>query len=103
MTRLGDVGELALLERLRTLLDDPLDDDVATWREPDGSVTVATCDTFVAGVHFDLDWMSPEDAGWRACALTLADLAAKGASPRHGLVALTAPSETELRTVERLY
>ena len=31
------------------------EDDAAAWREPDGSFTVATCDTSVEGVHFDLE------------------------------------------------
>lgn len=92
-----------MIERLAARLGTPLDDDVAVWLEPDGSATVATCDSFVSGVHFDLAWMPPEDAGWRACALTLADLAAKGASPTYGLVALTAAPSEGLETVERLY
>lgn len=103
MTSLREIGELGLLQRLRPLLRAPLDDDVATWTEADGSITVATCDTFLQGVHFDLSWMSPEDAGWRACALTLADLAAKGAEPTHGLVVLGAPPGTEVAVVEGLY
>ena len=73
------------------------------WPEPDGTFTVASCDAFVEGRHFDLAWMPPEDAGWRACALTLADLAAKGAAPAYGLVSLQAPPELDARLVERLY
>lgn len=76
---------------------------MAAWSERDGSATVATCDSFVESIHFDLGWMSPEDAGWRACALTLADLAAKGAEPTYGLVTLVAPPETEAAVVDRLY
>lgn len=97
------MGELGLLERLRPLLANPLDDDVAVWPEPDGSFTVATCDAFVEGRHFDLAWMAPEDAGWRACALTLADLGAKAARPAFGLVSLAAPAQMEADVVERLY
>jgi thiamine-monophosphate kinase len=66
-------------------------------------VTVATCDTFVEGVHFDLAWMPPEVAGWRACALTLADLAAKAARPAYGLVALSAPATADVKVVEAIY
>ena len=40
---------------------------------------------FVEGVHFDLGWMSAEDAGWRSLALALGDLAAKGAAPAWAL------------------
>jgi thiamine-monophosphate kinase len=81
----------------------PGEDDVAAWREADGSITLATCDTFVEGVHFDLGWMQPADVGWRACALTLNDLAAKGARPTFGLSALGAPKDLELAVVEGLF
>ena len=101
--KLSDLGELGLLARLQPYLQADLRDDVAVWPEPDGAFTVATCDTFAEGRHFDLSTMTPEDAGWRACALTLADLAAKNARPVHGLVALTAPAATDAATVEGLY
>lgn len=103
MTSLRDLGELRLIARLGSRLGTRLDDDVAVRPEPDGSATVATCDSFLEGVHFDLGWMSPEDVGWRVCALTLADLAAKGAEPSFGLVALSAPAEAGVDTVERIY
>lgn len=103
MTSLRELGELGLLERLGGRLGVALDDDVAVWTEPDGSATVATCDSFVEGVHFDLGWMPPEDVGWRACALTLADLAAKGADPGRGLVALTAPAAADAEIVDKVY
>ncbi|HEX6548347.1 MAG TPA: thiamine-phosphate kinase [Candidatus Dormibacteraeota bacterium] len=108
---LSQLGELGLLERLLPhlsraggeVLIGAGEDDAAAWREADGTITVATCDTFVAGVHFDLDWMPAETAGWRAAALTLADLGAKGATPTYGLVALSAPAATEVAVVESLY
>ena len=111
MTTLRELGELGLLKRLLPHLSkrggDVLigagEDDTAAWRERDGSVTVATCDTFVAGVHFDLSWMPPEVVGWRACALTLADLAAKSARPAYGLVALSAPATAEVEVVASIY
>ncbi|HZV49366.1 MAG TPA: thiamine-phosphate kinase [Candidatus Dormibacteraeota bacterium] len=67
------------------------EDDAAAWREPDGSFTVATCDTSVEGVHFDLSRQQPEDVGWRALCFALGDLAAKGARPTYGLVSLSVP------------
>jgi thiamine-monophosphate kinase len=111
LTTLRDLGELGLLARLLPYLSkrggDVLigagEDDAAAWREGDGSVTVATCDTFVEGVHFDLAWMPPEVAGWRACALTLADLAAKAAHPAYGLVALSAPATADVKVIESIY
>jgi thiamine-monophosphate kinase len=54
-------------------------------------------------VHFDLAWMPPTVAGWRACALTLADLASKAARPAYGLVALSAPAAADVKVVESIY
>ena len=111
MTTLRELGELGLLARLLphlskrggSVLIGAGEDDAAAWREGDGSMTVATCDTFVESVHFDLGWMPPETVGWRACALTLADLAAKAARPTYGLVALSAPVEADSAVVEGIY
>ena len=81
------VGELGLLERIKPYLAAGAGgDDAAVIADATGFV-VASTDMFVEGVHFDLGWMSAEDAGWRSLALALGDLAAKapsrcGRSPR---------------------
>jgi thiamine-monophosphate kinase len=56
-----------------------------------GAFTVASTDMYVEGVHFDLGWMKAEDAGWRALALALGDLAAKGARPAWALTSVAVP------------
>jgi thiamine-monophosphate kinase len=65
-------------------------DDAATWSEG-GAYTIASTDMYVEGIHFDLTWMSAEDAGWRALALALGDLAAKGAQPAWALTSVAVP------------
>ena len=59
-----------------------------------GHVAV-TVDTLVAGVHFP-DGMAPHLLGYRLLAVNLSDLAAMGARPRWGTLALTMPSADEL-------
>lgn len=78
-------------------------DDAAAWREPDGSFTVATCDTSVEQIHFDLERQEAEDVGWRALAYALGDLAAKGATPTYGMVSLSMPRAWAEGTVEGIY
>jgi thiamine-monophosphate kinase len=114
MTRLDGLGESELLRRILPYLQAPPAaaaeglviaagaDDAAVWREGD-HYTVASCDTSVEGIHFDLRWMTAEDAGWRALALALGDLAAKGASPTQALAALAAPGSWPVDHVVGLY
>jgi thiamine-monophosphate kinase len=96
MTKLEGLGESELLSRILPYLatqgieTGAGEDDAAIWADH-GSFTVASCDTSVEGIHFDLGWMSSEDVGWRALALALGDLAAKGATPAWALVSIASP------------
>ncbi len=96
---LSEVGEFALIERMtrgrrqpRTTLLGP-GDDAAVVAAADGRV-VATTDVLVQGVHFRLDWSSPEQIGRKAAAVNLADVVAMGAVPTALLVALSCPAST---------
>ena len=75
-------------------------DDAAVVATPDGRV-VATTDVLVAGVHFRLDWSTPEQVGRKAAAANLADVAAMGAVPTALLVGLAAPADTPVETRRR--
>jgi thiamine-monophosphate kinase len=111
--KLGGLGESELLRRILPYLTTSGyavvagEDDAAVWPslDPDypEDYVVASCDTSVEGVHFDLSWMSAADAGHRALALALGDLAAKGAHPKYALVALAAPESWTVETVTGLY
>jgi thiamine-monophosphate kinase len=106
--KLGEAGEAELVRRLLPLLPShglvvgPGEDDAAAWAEGD-AFAVATCDASAEGVHFDLGWQTPEDVGWRALALALGDLAAKGARPTQALVSLSAPGDWDLDTALGIY
>ena len=84
-------GELAFLERLRTLATDPaargLLDDVAVL-EVGGTKLVLTHDSLVEGVHFLPD-DPPESVAWKLLAVNLSDLAGKGARPLGALMGYT--------------
>jgi thiamine-monophosphate kinase len=65
-----------------------LKDDCAVVRPPDGEDLVVTVDALVAGLHFFPD-ETPETIAWRALAVNVSDLAAKGAVPLHYMMALS--------------
>jgi thiamine-monophosphate kinase len=57
-----------------------------------GTCLAISTDVSVEQVHFRLDWIQLDEAGWRATAAALSDLAAEGAEPAGLLNALTVPS-----------
>jgi thiamine-monophosphate kinase len=70
-------------------------DDAAVWQPTRGNRSVITTDALVENVHFARDVMSAHDAGWRALASNLSDVAAMGARPVLATVALGFPAGTD--------
>ena len=66
--------------------------DCAVMKVSPGQQLVVTTDAAFEGVHFDLGLSAPEDAGHKALAMNLSDLAAAGARPRWFLCALGVPA-----------
>lgn len=102
--KVGDIGEKGLLERLQRFC--PLDivgDDAAVMAIQPGQSLVVTTDVLVDQVHFSDRTTSPEDAGWRAAAANLSDLAAMGALPLGITVGLGLKSDVAVGWIERLY
>ena len=67
-----------------------LKDDAAVIEPPPGTDLVVTMDALVAGVHFFPD-DAPADIAWKALAVNVSDLAAKGAAPLAYSLALALP------------
>ena len=57
-----------------------------------GGLVVST-DMMVEGVHFSFEWITPAEAGFRAAAAALSDMAAMGAVPEALLVSLALPPD----------
>lgn len=99
-----DIGEQGLLQRLQAFCPtEVIGDDAAVFAVPPGRSLVVTTDVLVDGVHFSNRTTAPEDAGWRAVAANLSDLAAMGASPLGITVGLGLPGEVTVEWVDRLY
>jgi len=80
-----------MLALIRPYLSTQAGGDDAAVVDPVDLYEVLSTDMAVEGVHFDLSWMTAEDAGWRALALALGDLAAKGAAPAWALTSVAVP------------
>lgn len=101
-----------LIARLRDLIDaqpasrrvlNRIGDDAALWQPSRSNRSVITSDALVEGVHFRLDTMSLEDAGWRAMTSNISDLAALGSRPVLATVNLGIPADTGPERVLELY
>ncbi|HIK13392.1 MAG TPA: thiamine-phosphate kinase [Oscillatoriaceae cyanobacterium M33_DOE_052] len=102
----SDLGEKGLLERLhRFCPPEIIGDDGAciAWAAPESSHLVVTTDVLVDGVHFSDATTTAADAGWRAAAANLSDLAAMGAVPLGITVGLAVRGDTPVNWVEGLY
>lgn len=104
MQLIRDIGEKGLLKRLQSFCPPEIigDDGAVVPTLPHHSLVVTT-DVLVDKVHFSDRTTSPEDAGWRAVAANLSDLAAMGAKPLGITVGLALPGDVAVSWVERLY
>jgi len=101
---IGDIGELALIERLKPFCAvDAIGDDAALMSVRSGHQLVVTTDVLVEGVHFSDRTTPPYSVGWRSAAANLSDLAAMGAEPMGITVGLGLPKQTPWSWVEGLY
>ena len=87
------VGEDAIIALLRPLAGPGalgFKDDCATLTPTLGHDLVLKTDPIAEGIHF-LPADTPEDIAWKALAVNVSDLAAKGAQPLANLMALSFP------------
>lgn len=111
--KVGELGEFGLIDRLAGMLGSTpqgsrpglllgIGDDAAAWQDG-AAVQLATIDSLVQGVHFNLDWTSWPDLGWKALAVGLSDIAAMGGKAAYVLVSLALPADTDVADVTGLY
>ncbi|MEA3442071.1 MAG: thiamine-phosphate kinase [Chloroflexota bacterium] len=113
--KLKELGEFELTKLIHVLVDkfkNPeqpseqqilvgIGDDAAAWQS-NNRIQIATTDTLVQDVHFDLSTSTWEELGWKALAVNLSDIAAMGGVPQYALVSLSLPGEVEVEDISRL-
>jgi len=108
MTRLRDIGEFGLIERIARLVPgaphvlEGIGDDCAVVKVGD-RVLLVSCDLFVEGVHFRREHSTAENIGWKAATIALSDIAAMGGAPLFSLISLACPGYCDVAYIEELY
>jgi thiamine-monophosphate kinase len=106
-TPLGQIGERALVRRLRARVPSAtgvvvgIGDDAAAVEI--GPFALVTTDSLVEGVHFRRDAAPPRLLGRKALTINLSDIAAMGGLARYATVSLCLPPQIELGWVDSLY
>lgn len=77
-------------------------DDAAVFRSSYADMVVAV-DTFVEGVHFTKQTLSPFQIGYRLLAANLSDIAAMGAEPLFYLVSIVIPSSVSDVVIKAIF
>jgi thiamine-monophosphate kinase len=112
--RLSELGESGLIDIIRAAatrwqdhgrspwqeLSLGIGDDAAAWQSGE-RIQLATTDTLVQGVHFDLSTITWEELGWKALAVNLSDVAAMGAIPKYALLSLALPAQLKVKDVSQ--
>lgn len=84
----------------KTLISTPLGDDCFSFScLPDRKIAV-TADALFEGVHFDLNFFSFYEVGYRSVAVNLSDLASQGAHPAFVFVTAGFKKGTELEDIK---
>jgi len=113
LSELGEFGLIALIHKITDKFKDTqqpswqqllvgIGDDATAWQSGD-HIQLATTDTLVQDVHFDLNIITWEELGWKALAVNLSDIAAMGGIPQYALISLALPGEVEVESVSRFY
>ncbi len=98
---IGQTDEFELIRLIQPSTDVPArvlvgpGDDAAVVSAP-GSLVVST-DALVAGVHFRIEWSTPQQIGRKLIAVAATDIEAMGATPDTAVIALCLPAETSLK------
>ena len=90
--KLSQIGELTLLEQIRRSFEKRsrglilgIGDDAAVIK-PSGKNILVTTDMMVEGVHFDLQFMTPFQLGFKLVSVNVSDIYAMGGIPSYLLL-----------------
>ena len=102
-------GEFGFIDRIRQWIRADgkgvvlgIGDDAAVLLPPPGKL-LAACDMLVEGVHFERDYITPWQLGWKALAVNISDIAAMGGIPLFALVSMGIADWMDTAYVQGIY
>lgn len=108
MTEIKDLGEFGLIDRLKEKIADGegvvkgIGDDCAVL-EGDHDYTLLTTDMLVSGDHFNRDWQSAWQIGWKSIVVNVSDIASMGGVPKWALVSMALPDDVSVEYVDEIF
>ena len=106
--KLNRLGEFGLIEQVRRSM--PTSGDVrlgigddAAWLRAKTDSFLVTADLLLEDVHFNLNWTSLSDLGYKTLAVNLSDIAAMGGVPAYLTLSLGIPSRFTSEELDRFY
>ncbi len=108
MDKLSDIGEFGLIEKIARKFEGHdgvfkgIGDDCAVV-ENEEDYTLLTADMLVEGDHFNLDWQTAWQIGWKSIIVNISDIAAMGGLPNWGLVSIAFPGDIEVDFAEKIF
>lgn len=108
MTDISDVGEFVLIERIAEKIKEKeglvkgIGDDCAVL-EDEEEYKLLTTDMLVSGDHFNRNWHSPWQIGWKSIIVNVSDIAAMGGYPEWCLVSIALPDDVDYEYVEDIF
>ncbi len=107
--KLSQIGELSLLEQIRKrfVKHSPeivvgIGDDAALLKPIHKNLLVTT-DMMVEGIHFNLDFITPYQLGFKLVSVNVSDIYAMGGKPRFLLLNIATNKNTEKEMVDRFF
>ena len=107
---LKTIGEFGLIRQLQRQwptssprIVTGIGDDAAMLKTPPGQQLLISTDVLIEDIHFDLNYQTPKDLGWRAGVANLSDIAAMGGTPLYLLVSMALPVRFPPQHIRELY
>jgi len=104
--KLSDLGEFGLIEKIRRATPQGtgvrlgIGDDAA-WVECRKPTLLFTTDGLLEKIHFNLQWTSLKNLGWKSLAVNLSDIAAMGGEPAYFLLSLGIPVDFKVEDIDK--